>query len=302
MNNELTPIALFVYNRPEHTQKTIQALAANILADKSLFYVFSDGPKSESDYAKVNEVRKVVKEASGFAQKIIFESSSNKGLADSVISGVTQVINEHSKVIVMEDDLVSSPSFLSFMNEALSFYGDNKNIFSISGFCYPVQIPHDYKDGVFAIHRPASWGWATWEDRWFKTDWEVKDFPIFKKDKQAQNKFNKCGEDLTPMLFAQMTGRVDSWAVRWAYSHFKNDAYSVFPVKSLINHIGSDSTGTHFKSTSKFEVNIENNVFLPRLVKLTQSNELIEMNIKKFFQLSLIRKAINFVKYFKILN
>ncbi len=127
----LAPIVLFVYNRLSHTKQTVESLQKNYLADQSELFIFSDGPKNELDRQKVENVRKYLNSINGFKNIVIKESQENKGLANSVISGVSEIISKYGKIIVMEDDLVSAPGFLKFMNEALEFYKDNsKDIFN----------------------------------------------------------------------------------------------------------------------------------------------------------------------------
>jgi GT2 family glycosyltransferase len=162
----LAPIILFVYNRSEHTRQTVEYFSKNSLAESSKLFIFSDGPKNEKDKQKVSEVRKYLKSIQSFSEIKIVEREKNLGLANSVISGVNQIFKSYDKAIVLEDDIISSPSFLSFMNDALDFYKEDKRIFSVSGYPYPVKIPDSYSKDVFIAHRASSWGWGTWKDRW----------------------------------------------------------------------------------------------------------------------------------------
>ncbi|MFW6016806.1 MAG: glycosyltransferase, partial [bacterium] len=239
----LSPIVLFVYNRPEHTKKTIKALKKNKLADKSKLFIFSDGEKSANDKQKVKEVRKIINKIDGFKQGKVFESEENKGLANSVIDGVTKIINQYGKVIVLEDDLITSKNFLRYMNRALDFYEEDKKIWSISGYNLPIGIPDDYKHDVYLSYRASSWGWATWKDRWDKIDWDINDYSEFINDKSAQKLFNRGGSDMKNMLKSQMEGKIDSWAIRWCYNQFKNDSYTIYPVVSKVKNIGMDGSG-----------------------------------------------------------
>ena len=229
----LAPIILFVYNRPEHIRRTAEYLLKNRLAESSKLFIFSDGPKNEKDEQKIAEVRRYLKSIRGFKEIKITEREKNLGLANSVISGVNQIFESYKKVIVLEDDIISSPSFLKYMNDALDFYKKDEKIFSISGYSYPIEIPDSYKNDIFISCRTSSWGWGTWKDRWEKVDWEVKDFDSFVRDKNAQSLFNQAGDDVTPMLKAQMWGKIDSWAIIWAYTHFKHNAFCLLPVHSF---------------------------------------------------------------------
>ncbi len=157
--NVFAPIILFVYNRPAHTKQTVESLKNNLLVKESDLFVFSDGPKNNLDEKLVKEVRKYIKGINGFRQINIFEKNENKGLANSIINGVTQVLNEFKKSIVIEDDLVSSPFFVKYMNEALNFYQNENKIFSISGYSYPIDIPVKYNNDIYLLPRASSWGW-----------------------------------------------------------------------------------------------------------------------------------------------
>jgi len=244
----LAPIVLFVYNRPEHTLQTLTTLKRNNGASKSELFIFSDAPKDENAVAGVNEVRKLIRDIDGFKNISIIERDHNFGLAKSVITGVSEIIDIYGRVIVMEDDLISSPYFLHFMNSALEYYEHVPRVFSITGFNNPpdmVKIPKDYPYDVFFSYRNSSWSWGTWKDRWEKADWEVEDYEEFLNDKKRRKAFLRGGDDLIDILKSQMEDKIDSWWIRWEYTHFKHDAVSVYPVKSYINNIGLDGSGTH---------------------------------------------------------
>ena len=216
----LAPVVLFVYNRLEHTKETIATLAKNELAKESELYVFSDAAKNENAKVKVDAVRAFVREdewKKSFKKVTVIEASENKGLAKSIIGGVTELINEYGKVIVIEDDLILSPFFLNYMNGALDFYENDPEIWSISGYSFPMKSLKKYPHDVFYSYRGSSWGWATWADRWAMNDWNVSDYDKFVKDEQWQKRFNRGGGDLTGMLALQMAGKIDSWAVRWCF-------------------------------------------------------------------------------------
>lgn len=279
----LSPIILFVYNRPEHTKKTVEALKLNHLASDSLLFIFSDGYKNEKDRKNVEEVRSFISTISGFKEIKITLRDKNLGLADSVISGVTQIINEYGKVIVLEDDIVTSPYFLNFMNEALNFYKDDKRIYSISGYNFPIKIPKSYHHKIYISPRPSSWGWGTWKDRWEIVDWRISDYDNFINNKAEIKKFNLGGEDLTRMLKRQMSGEINSWAIRWTYAHYKGSGYCLFPIMSLAKNIGADSSGVHTKKTNKYSVDIYNNGYKDYLLEYPQINNELLYNFQKFF-------------------
>ena len=256
-NMNFSPIVLFVYNRPVHTQKTVEALKSNTLADESELFIYSDGPKNQSDTKNVEEVREYIKTIQGFNSVKIIEKEKNSGLANSIISGVTEIINRYQKAIVLEDDLTTSPYFLKFMNQALEFYREYKKVFAVSGYLPPVEVSKNHLSDVFFSYRSTSWGWATWKDRWQKIDWQVSDFDEFIKSKELVKKFNRAGNNLTSMLKAQMQGKIDSWAIRRTYSQFKCNSYTVFPRVSLIRNIGLDGTGVHCGRSKQLAISEE---------------------------------------------
>lgn len=280
----LAPIILFVYNRPEHTLKTLSALQKNELASQSELYIFSDGSKNESDKELVNTVRKIISTCSGFKNITIHSQEINKGLANSIISGVTEIITIHERVIVLEDDIITEPSFLSFCNNALSFYEDKKDIFSISGYSFPIEIPNNYPNDIYTARRASSWGWCTWKDRWLLNDWEMKDFDTFILNPVAIKEFNKGGVDLTNMLQKQMLGKINSWAIRWCYTHFKNNAVCLYPTVSLVDNIGNDNSGTHSPGLSKYNAKKTTTAADIQLEYPVIKNEIIEDRLRVFFK------------------
>ncbi|WPC41027.1 glycosyltransferase [Clostridium sp. JS66] len=250
---DLAPIILFCYNRPEHTKKTIEALKKNNLAKNSDLHIFLDGPKRDEDKEKINEIEKYINEIEGFNKCYLYKSNNNKGLANSVIDGVTQIINECEKAIVLEDDIVTSKKFLLFMNEALNFYKNDTNIYSISGYSIPIDIPESYKESVYLSYRSMSGSWSTWKDRWNKIDWEIKDYDEFVNNLRNVDNFKRGGDDMPQMLKMQIEGKIDSWAIRWCYNQYKNRQFAVLPIKSLVSNIGWDGSGTHSDKTNRYD-------------------------------------------------
>jgi hypothetical protein len=215
-------------------------------------FVFSDGAKNTKSKDKINEVRNYLKTIEGFKSIQIYEAPVNKGLANSIIDGVTEIINKYGKVIVLEDDLITSPNFLDFMNQALMYYESEEKIFSISG--YTLDLPSlrgETKDHYFG-YRASSWGWGTWLDRWERVDWEVKSYPQFKSSYRQQKKFKRGGSDMPRMLHLQMKGKCDSWAIRWCYYQYTKDLLTLFPSKSKLKSIGFGGDATHTRNASRF--------------------------------------------------
>jgi hypothetical protein len=252
----LAPIALFVYNRLDHTLQTIASLQKNILAEKSDLYVFSDGAKSEEGEKKVKVVREYIKNISGFKSLSIIERSSNFGLANSIISGVTQLSNEFGKVIVVEDDLVTSPYFLKYMNDGLEIYEKNEEVISIHGYIYPVRqkLPE-----TFFLRGADCWGWATWKRGWDLFEPNGRKLLEELESKGLENEFNFNGNfDYIKMLKSQINGLNNSWAIRWYASAFLKNKLTLYPGKSFVLNIGNDESGTHCQKTEVYTGEINN--------------------------------------------
>lgn len=250
MSKICAPIVLFTYNRLLTLKLTVQSLLSNSLASESDIYIFSDAPRSEKDVDAVEKVRKYISEIEGFKKITVIQSDSNKGLAKSIIAGVTDIINKYDKVIVLEDDLMLAPNFLYFMNSSLSFYQENKSIYSISGFMFDIDYPKNYSYDVFFTKRHCSWGWAMWKDRWNRIDWNVTDFNEFNSSTSQKKAFDEIGADLTLSLQRQQRGEINSWAIRCNYQQFKEQTYTVYPIKSKIDNLGFGDDATH--TTQKF--------------------------------------------------
>jgi hypothetical protein len=256
----LAPIVLFVYNRLEHTQKTIDSLAKNPLAKDSVLYIFSDNAKDSANQQKVDDVRRYIDSLpkSGYFKDVIIQKAKhNKGLANSIISGVSKVIEIHKKVIVLEDDLLCSVDFLNFINDALNFYESNPKIGSISGYSPLQHMPTDYKDSIYIAPRSSSLGWATWIDRWSEVDWEVRDFESFRKDKNLRKRFDMCGNDRFDRLRRQLELGANSWSIRFGYWQNKTDRYTIFPSQTRIQHIGWDGSGVHNANAKELDTHIK---------------------------------------------
>ncbi|WP_010520644.1 glycosyltransferase [Aquimarina agarivorans] len=253
----LAPIILFVYNRLDETKKTIEALQKNYLAPQSELYIFSDGTKTELGKEKIASVRNYVNTVKGFKKVTVIAAKQNNGLAKSIITGVTDIVNTYEKAIIVEDDLVTSPNFLDYMNQALTFYKDHDKIISISG--YTLNLPNlknSYKDYYLGL-RASSWGWGTWKQKWNAVDWELKDYQSFINDKQRVADFARIGSDMPKMLKYQMEGKIDSWAIRFCYYQFKQKMYCVFPTVSKLKSIGFTNEATHTAGSTRFDTTLD---------------------------------------------
>lgn len=249
-----TPIVLFTYARAEHTRCTVEALLKNDGAADHDLIVFSDGAKSAAAQPVVAAVRTYLDTISGFRSIRIHHRPHNLGLAQSVIEGVSQVLSEFERVIVLEDDLVTSPYFLTYMNEALDRFEHDERVISIHGYSYPVkQLLPD----AFFLRGADCWGWATWRRGWklFNPDGQALLDKL--KTEKLLYAFDFNGTyAYSEMLQAQINGLNDSWAVRWYASAFLADKLTLYPGRSLVHNIGNDGTGTHHEFRSSYDVSV----------------------------------------------
>ncbi len=269
-NTNLAPIALFVYNRPSHTLQALQSLQQNSLANQSILYIYADGKKSSAtvaDNIAIDETRKIIKSQLWCKEVIIIESEENKGLANSVIKGVTEVINKHGKIIVLEDDLLLSQHFLQYMNEALDVYSNTENVYSVNAYMFPITLK---EHTTFLLPYTSTWGWGTWKNKWetFNPIINELDIETIKGNLHLKSRFNLADYDYTSML----NSGNNSWGIKWYFCVFLKNGLNVFPTQTLVKNIGFDGTGvnyisaqevkTLFKITNKVEVKLENNLNL----------------------------------------
>jgi hypothetical protein len=243
MSKKYAPIVLFCFKRLETLILTVEALQKNYMASESDLIIYSDAAKSDLDFAQVAAVREYIQTIVGFKSINIRFSTKNKGLAKSIIDGVTEVFKDHNSIIVLEDDLITSTNFLSFMNQALNFYNENQNVVSISGFSPIVNSLADNQ--VYFTQRSSSWGWATWRDRWSEVDWETNNYQMFKKKYLTRLKFNRMGSDMNSLMMKLIKGKIDSWAIRFCYHQFVNNLFTVYPSKSKVVNIGFTEEATN---------------------------------------------------------
>lgn len=281
-NHNFAPIALFVYNRLNNTQLTVSALEKNFIASKCELFIFSDGPKNMKDKIEVEAVRSYLKSIKGFKKVTIYKSIENKGLAQSIITGISQILSNHTKVIVLEDDLITTPNFLNFMNLALSKYENITSIQSVNGYSLKINYPDSNSD-VFFHQRTFPWGWATWANRW---NLEIFDKKIIRKklNKNLIKKFNnKCGQDIGNMLLDSLSGKNNSWYVRWVFNHFLNNNLSVFPKTSKVINIGHTPSGTHCHGINTYVCDIDSTHNVTFNFSEVHSNKKITKEFLRYF-------------------
>lgn len=254
MYKEFAPIALFTYNRLWHTQQTIEALRKNEFANESKLFIFSDGGKDDESWEKVNKVRRYLEAIDGFKEITLVFQENNIGLADSIIHGVTKIINEHGKIIVLEDDIVTSSYFLKFMNDALNYYENEEKVWHINGWNYPINI--NGLGSTFFYREMKCWGWGTWKSKWqyFEKDPE-KIMSLF-SDHEIK-RFNLDGvTDFFIQIQCNLEKKLNTWAIFWYAAIFKNNGLCLSPSRSFVNNIGFDGSGIH----SGFRDNYHNDI------------------------------------------
>ena len=294
--NKLAPIVLFVYNRVNHTRKTIKALRENQLADESYLYIYSDAPKTENEKDSVDLVRKYIHTITGFKEIIIIKREKNWGLADSIIDGVSSVVNKFGKVIVLEDDLITSPNFLKFMNDSLSLYEKEHKVYSITGYSH-INNSYDIKKSYF-LKLTSSWSWATWSDRWNKFRRDDKDLEEIIKSSNSQKRLFNFDDSLDYINMArlQLNKTINSWAIYWYLSVFKQNGLTLYPQKKLVKNIGLDGSGIHclYSSHEDYLENFEHK--FTDDIEESKNNRVIISNLLRKNEETFILRALNLVK------
>lgn len=237
------PIVVFVYNRLEHTKITIDALSRNLLACESDLFVFSDGAASESQMKDVEEVRNYIRTIEGFKSVQIVERENNWGLANNIIDGVTRIVNEYGRIIVVEDDILTSPYFLTFMNDALELYKDEEEVANVNA---NVVWLKNQQPEIFLFAYPSCWGWGTWARAWKLFEKDGNKLLRQLEERNLMTDFDLGGVlSFTKMLKQQVCGKNNSWAIRWTASVFLNNKLVVSTRRSLVENIGFDGSGVH---------------------------------------------------------
>lgn len=256
---QYAPIIIFAFNRLDTIKSCVEALRKNPESKDSDLYVYVDGARANvnGEEAKVARVREFAKTITGFKNITLKFCDSNKGLAKSIISGTTEVIEKYGKVIVLEDDLVAAPGFLSYVNRMLEAYREDQRVMQITGYCAKIRNHKKYHADYFLSGRASSWSWATWEDRWKTVDWKVLDYDELLNDKSKQKAFCEYGSDLFGMLKGWHDGRNNSWFIRFDYSMHKQGRYCIAPIRSLIRNDGFGEGATHTSVYNRYKVDFD---------------------------------------------
>lgn len=281
--NNLAPIVLFVYNRPWHTEQTISALKTNELAEQSELIIYSDAAKNRETLPQVQAVREYLKTITGFKSVIVIERKKNLGLAKSIITGVTEVINQHGKIIVLEDDIVTSPAFLVFMNKALEFYKDKSKVWHVSGWNYPIDT--DGLGDTFFWQVMNCWGWATWADRWSHFEKNPERLEKEWKKEQKQH-FDLDGSGVFwQQVIGNIENKINTWAIFWYSTIYENKGICLNPARTYVTNIGHDGSGVNCANSSVQKNTILNTTkesfFEKRIVESSLAIERIKIFYKE---------------------
>lgn len=285
------PVVLFCFDRPWHTEQVLIALKANKLADRSHLIVYLDGPKKDAtteQIQRIKKVREVVKSESWCGSIEYHFAEENLGCRNSIIKGLTEVLNNYEAAIILEDDIITSTSFLLYMNKCLNNYFDYKSVFSVSGYNLPsksVLIPEDYNFDVFVSGRQQNWGWGTWRDRWKLVNWDKEYLHEFFNNKYQVEALNRSGSDLSKMLICEYEGQSDAWDIQFTFAHFSHHAVSIIPCLSYTNNIGLDDSGTHTlnQNRTSFTNDLTRSIENPKLLDVLYEDRRIINAIYSFY-------------------
>ncbi len=266
-------IIVFAYNRSEHLNKVLEGLRKN--AGVLKLYIFQDGLKCTDHQSEWERTYQVIK-GIDWCEVIYYQSSHNKGLAKSIVDGINEVFKENDAVVVLEDDCVPTANFISFMQQCFEQYENDKRVYSVSGYSWPIDLPKNEYD-IYACGRISSWGWGTWKDRWAQYRIDNNIIERLKQDEKQSKYLEIWGSDLERTLIGNIGGQISSWAVYWALYVIENKGICINPYISLIQNIGMDGSGVHCGVTNKFQINVlDNNItkfYFPDSINIMHSTE-----------------------------
>ncbi|GAC1419467.1 MAG: glycosyltransferase [Flavisolibacter sp.] len=298
MQGNLAPIVLFVYNRPEHTLRTLEALKQNILASESALYIFCDGPKknaTKNDLDKIDLVRFVVRREMWCKKVIINEKLENSGLSISIISGVTDLINQFGKVIVIEDDLITHTGFLRYCNDGLNYYKEDSKVYGISGYAFASD--ETFSD-TYLLPIGSSWGWATWKEKWLIFNPDSQQLLEEIKQRGLKERFDFGYYPFFKMLEDNTKGFNDSWAIRYYASFFLMGGYFLFPKYTLVRNMGFDNTGVHSGDNIVFDQQFkEKNIVVGEIKASNRPLKIMKKYFKSKFKQSRFKRLSNYFKW-----
>jgi hypothetical protein len=285
------PVVIFSYLRYDLLEQTLESLTNCADFEGRKVFVFQDGLKLNADAASTEahaNTRNVIDKHKTQYWTVV-SREKNLGLAKSVHTGVTEVLKMHEAAIILEDDLLLAPDFLAFMDDCLEKFQLRRDVYSISGFCHLPAFVSD-QPGVFLFPRPGSWGWATWADRWMGFELGKIQSADFENKVQLK-KFDRGGEDMSWMLRNSFTGKVNSWAIQWAWYQFQHQAYSVYPDQSKVKNIGFDELATHTVKSDN-DINSRGEIALAPLIVTgnEKADEVKILRYSKYYRLGLVTR------------
>ena len=277
----LAPIGISTYIRINHIKRTIEALQKNTLAKQSDLYIFSDAPKPD-DEAKVAIVREYLHTIDNFKSVNIIERSVNSRVANNR-GGIKMLLEQYGKCIFMEEDIVTAPGFLQFMNDALTYYSNNDQILTVAGYCPPIKIPKNYSADVYFLKRMNGWGVGFWKDKFeIVKPVSKQQLDLLKSDKKKIREFEMFGEDMPGMLEKDVKGQIDAFDVKAMYWQYIFNLYTVYPKQSLTQNIGFDGSGMHCGKTDKYVVALWEKTENFNMPSIPTLNDVIVNSNKKF--------------------
>ena len=281
----LAPIVIFAYHRAELFQNLLCSLQQNELAEHSELFIYIDGATDSNDEIKVSKVRGVANTVSGFKSVDMRISQTHKGLAKSVVSGITEILQNYDRIIVLEDDLVVSRFFLKYMNAMLQKHEQDKSIMQISGFGGAIPNSNKYNGEYYLCGRAQSWGWATWSDRWTTIDWNVSDYETFMQNEKVVLGFSNLGSDLITSLQEYVRGDRDVWLIAYIYNMYRKKGFCICPIHSLVKNEGFGENASNCKNYNRYRVDFNNDTFYDVNISEIPYNATIERKSLRFWSI-----------------
>lgn len=279
----LAPVIVFCYNRPSHLERTLDALSRNALAGDSVLYIYCDGPRPDDTgnrLSRIEDVRRVARSRQWCREVHVVEAERNKGLAASIVGGVTEIVEKYGKVIVLEDDIITSTGFLKYMNDALDLYENDDKVMHVSAYFYPHR-QHMPDTFFFEVPYPGG-GWATWQRAWQYFDADTARLHAFWSSRWKE--FNRFGGDiLQRQLQANFDGTLKTWFIKWHAVLLERGGLTLYPGRSLTNNIGFDSTATNCHATTKFDIDVLAEEIKVERIKIRESRRAARI-VKVFYQ------------------
>lgn len=294
------PVILFAFTRISSLKETVKALQSNYLASQTPLFVYIDKAENPDLVPNNTQVKDFVKTITGFQSVKLIFNKKNKGLDTNVIDAVSEVLKTYDRCICVEDDIITTPNFLDYMNQALDFYQTNSNVMSIGAYGYAIKRPQKYVFDAYSYDRGCSWGWGTWRDRWQEVDWSISDVQEKLHDKKWRKRFNHSGSDMIMHLKRCIKGG-NMWDIRFHYHHFNKKRITIYPFFSLAQNIGFGDGATHCKEKiSRFKINLSDG--RQRIFKFPESTMLNPQIHKEVYYYNSLRIRIIYKIFNKLFN